>query len=107
MDVEVCGLVQIFGHCGLGLQSLAEVASQGSHLLLEARVLRLHLCSGVLKLLNSLLEHLVLLSEILSNGSLVVEVEACGLQSFDLDIFILRNDIFTGNLPHNIEVVGI
>ena len=61
----------------------------------------------MLILLESPLEHLVLLSKILSNGSLVVKIEACGLQSLDLDIFILLNDIFTRNLSDNIEIVGI
>jgi len=63
--------------------------------------------SGILVLLHSLLEHFVLLSQVFSDGCLVVQVVTCGLESLDLDIFVLVNKILAGKLLNNVESVRI
>ena len=59
---------------------------------------------------ESLFQHVVFVNKVIGDDKLLVEVETGGLQSFDLDIFILVSDILsvdTVHFIHNIDVWGV
>ena len=105
--VVVCCIIQSFLQLVFGLNCFVQVVSERSILLLKGCVVLLEDSSGILVLLHSLLEHFVLLSQVFSDGCLVVQVVTCGLESLDLDIFVLVNKILAGKLLNNVESVRI
>jgi len=64
-------------------------------------IFRLH--SGIFRLLKSCFQDFDILKEIFTDDSFVVKIEASGLKSFDLDIFILTFDFLTSQLSDNVH----
>ena len=67
----------------------------------------LDLVPGILELFESPLEHFVFDTEIFCDSGLIVQVEAGGFETFDLDVFILIDDIFSSNIPDDVEIINV